>query len=62
MYDFYEDYREPSEVELIIYEAQQKINELVKPDIKKEVKKLNGTVESLKKEIRIFIYFKNIIS
>ena len=53
MYDFYEDYREPSEVELIIYEAQQKINELVKPNVKKEVKKLNETVESLKKEIRI---------
>lgn len=53
-YRSYDDYyREPSEAEIIIYEAQERLSELVKPELKEELEKLNNKIFELENEKRV---------
>ncbi|WP_321388983.1 hypothetical protein [uncultured Enterococcus sp.] len=52
MYD-YEDYCEPTEAELIVQEAEQKLKELLNPEVKNELAEKDNLIATLKNKVSI---------
>ena len=48
MFDFEEYYQEPTEVEYLQYEYEQKLKELLKPKVVDEINQLNKQLEEEK--------------
>lgn len=44
----YDDYREPSEAEIIVHEAEQKLKELINPNVQESIKELQSEISELK--------------